>query len=78
MSDLPKEPVTAYDFANRDQSGYHFGVGDTANGLRALAARIEARACVIEKVHVNTISDGNEFTRSVLVIRFSEAIALRD
>lgn len=64
--------LTAYDFAKPQGDTYRFGTGDSANALRALAARIDARDVIVEKVHVSSIARGDEFTETVLVLRFEE------
>lgn len=70
--------ITAYDFA-RGQTGssgaYAFGTAGAAKALRALADRIEAGKVNVEKVHVTTIARGDEFTESVLVMRFEEKLS---
>lgn len=64
--------ITAYDFAQTQGGSYRFGTGDAATALRALADRIEAREVNVNKVHVASIARGDEFTETVLVMRFEE------
>ncbi len=67
--------LTAYDFA-KGQTGpsgtWTFGTENSAQALRALADRIDAGQVIVEKVHVTTIARGDEFTETVLVLRFEE------
>lgn len=64
--------ITAYDFAKPEGDTYRFGTGNAAPALRALADRIDASAVIVEKVHVTSIARGDEFTETVLVLRFEE------
>lgn len=64
--------ITAYDFARKQSGDYSFGTNDTAKALRDLAARIDAGGVIVEKVHVSTIARSEEFTETVLVLRFEE------
>lgn len=64
--------LTAYDFAKTQGDAYRFGTGNAAAALRALADRIDAGTVIVEKVHVTSIARGDEFTETVLVLRFEE------
>lgn len=68
--------ITAYDFAQTQGGSYRFGTGDAASALRTLADRIDARDVIVEKVHVSTIARSDEFTETVLVLRFEERAQL--
>lgn len=67
--------ITAHDFAREMPAGYRFGTADAARALRDLADRIDAGNAIVEKVHVTTIARGDEFTESVLVLRFEEKMS---
>lgn len=63
--------ITAYDFAEKS-NGWAFGAAESAKALRELADRIDAGRVTVEKVNVTTIARGDEFTESVIVMRFDE------
>lgn len=64
--------ISAYDFAADVAHGFMFGTAESASALRALADRIEAQEVFVQKVHVSSIARGDEFTETVLVLRFEE------
>lgn len=64
--------ITAYDFSRFQSEDYGFGTGSTAEALREIADRIASGVINVQKVHVTSIARGDEFTESVLVLRFDE------
>lgn len=66
--------ITAYDFAEKS-NGWAFGAAESAKALRELADRIDAGRVTVQKVNVTTIARGDEFTTTVMVMRFEERSA---
>lgn len=67
--------TTAHDFALEQSGMYAFGTNGAAKALRDLADRIDAGRVIVEKVNVTTIARSDEFTESVLVMRFEEKLS---
>lgn len=65
--------ITAYDFAKVQSGTYTFGTNDASKALRELADRIDAGRVIVEKVNVTTVARAEEFTETVLVMRFEES-----
>lgn len=64
--------ITAYDFSKRQNEAFSFGTGSAAQALREIADRIDSGVIQVHKVHVTSIARGDEFTESVIVMRFDE------